>query len=47
MRRIHWGDFLSNLALLWILGSALIKATYKGRIQAEVKAALKAPRRVA
>lgn len=39
VRRIHWGDFLSNLALLWILGSALIKATYKGRIQAEAKAA--------
>lgn len=39
VRRIHWGDFLSDLALLWILGSALIKATYKGRIQAEAKAA--------
>lgn len=39
VRRIHWGDFLSDLALLWIMGSALIKATYKGRIQAEAKAA--------
>ena len=38
-RRIHWGDFLTDLALLWIMGSAIIKATYKGRIQAEVKAA--------
>ena len=38
-RRIHWGDFLTDLALLWILASAIIKATYKGRIQAEVKAA--------
>ncbi|MBK1712031.1 sensor histidine kinase [Rubrivivax gelatinosus] len=39
IRRIHWGDFLSDLALLWIMGSALIKGTYKGRIQAEAKAA--------
>ena len=38
-RRIHWGDFLTELAFLWILGSAIIKATYKGRVQAEVKAA--------
>jgi sensor histidine kinase YesM len=38
-RRIHWGDFLPELALLWILGSAIIKITYKGRMQAEVKAA--------
>ena len=38
-RKIRWGDFLTDLALLWILGSAIIKATYKGRIQAEVKAA--------
>lgn len=33
------GDFLVNLALLLILSSAVIKAVYKGRIQAEVKAA--------
>ncbi|MCC7152370.1 MAG: histidine kinase, partial [Rubrivivax sp.] len=38
-RRLHWGDFLTDLAFLWILASAIIKATYKGRIQAEVKAA--------
>ena len=30
---------LSMLAVWWILGSMLIKITYKGRIQAEVKAA--------
>ena len=33
------GDFLVNLAVFWILASALLKATYKGRIQAEAKAA--------
>jgi hypothetical protein len=33
------GDFLVNFASLWILASAVIKAMYKGRIQAEVKAA--------
>jgi signal transduction histidine kinase len=38
-RRIHWADFLTDLALMWIMASAIIKATYKGRIQAEVKAA--------
>jgi Histidine kinase len=38
-RRYHWGDFLPELALLWVLGSAVIKITYKGRLQAEVKAA--------
>ena len=38
-RKIHWGDFLTDLALIWILASAIIKGTYKGRIQAEVKAA--------
>jgi signal transduction histidine kinase len=38
-RRIRWADFLTDLALMWILASAIIKATYKGRIQAEVKAA--------
>ena len=30
---------LVDLAILWILASAVIKAMYKGRIQAEVKAA--------
>ena len=38
-RTVHWGDFLTDLALIWILGSIIIKATYKGRLQAEVKAA--------
>jgi len=38
-RSIRWGDFLTDLALLWIMASAIVKATYKGRIQAEVKAA--------
>ena len=33
------GDFLTNLAFLFIIASAIVKATYKGRIQAEVKAA--------
>ncbi len=33
------GDFLVNLAVFWILASVLLKATYKGRIQAEAKAA--------
>ena len=35
---IRLGDFLLNLALLWILSSAVIKITYKGRIQAEARA---------
>ncbi|WP_425257247.1 sensor histidine kinase [Rubrivivax sp. RP6-9] len=39
VRQVHWGDFLTDLALLWIIASAIVKATYKGRIQAEVKAA--------
>jgi signal transduction histidine kinase len=38
-RTVHWGDFLTDLALIWILGSIIIKITYKGRLQAEVKAA--------
>jgi signal transduction histidine kinase len=36
---IHAGDSLVDLAILWVLASAVIKAMYKGRIQAEVKAA--------
>jgi signal transduction histidine kinase len=40
IRVVKFGDFLTDLALLWILASLVIKATYKGRIQAEVKAAL-------
>ncbi|NCT83331.1 MAG: sensor histidine kinase [Comamonadaceae bacterium] len=33
------GDSLVDLAILWVLASAVIKAVYKGRMQAEVKAA--------
>ncbi|MFG6412535.1 histidine kinase [Roseateles sp. DC23W] len=36
---VRMGDSLVELAILWILASAVIKAMYKGRIQAEVKAA--------
>jgi hypothetical protein len=36
---VHFGDFLPELALLWITASAILKITYKGRLQAEVKAA--------
>jgi predicted nucleic acid-binding Zn-ribbon protein len=39
VRTVRWGDFLPELAMLWIVASAIVKATYKGRIQAEVKAA--------
>lgn len=38
-RVVHWGDFLTDLALIWIVASAILKITYRGRIQAEVKAA--------
>ena len=38
-RTVHWGDFLTDLALIWIIASIIIKITYKGRIQAEAKAA--------
>ncbi|MFM2066622.1 MAG: hypothetical protein RLZZ584_1531 [Pseudomonadota bacterium] len=37
--QIHLGDFLPELALLWITASAILKITYKGRLQAEVQAA--------
>ena len=36
---VHLGDFLIKLAFFFVLGSALIKVSYKGRLQAEVKAA--------
>ncbi|MBV8125608.1 MAG: histidine kinase [Paucibacter sp.] len=39
VRVIHIGEFLPDLAMLLIVSSALIKMLYKGRIQAEVKAA--------
>ena len=38
-RSVSYGDSLPEFAFLWILLSALLKATYKGRLQAEVKAA--------
>jgi hypothetical protein len=39
MRSVRVGDFLTNLALVWIIASAIVKITYKGQLQAEVKAA--------
>jgi sensor histidine kinase YesM len=33
------GDFMMQFSTLWVLASALLKYTYKGRMQAEVKAA--------
>jgi len=38
-RVVHLGDSLTDLAFLWIIASAILKISYKGRIQAEVKAA--------
>jgi hypothetical protein len=38
-RRVGIGDMMMQLATLWVMGSAIIKYTYKGRMQAEVKAA--------
>ncbi|MDE2080687.1 MAG: histidine kinase [Burkholderiales bacterium] len=37
--RVGIGDALRQFTLLWIVASAIIKYTYKGRLQAEVKAA--------
>jgi hypothetical protein len=37
--RVGIGDFMMQFATLWVLASALLKYTYKGRMQAEVKAA--------
>ena len=37
--RFGIGDFMMQFALLWVLASVIIKFTYKGRMQAEVKAA--------
>ncbi|MBL8324749.1 MAG: histidine kinase [Rubrivivax sp.] len=37
--RFGIGDFLMQFTVLWLLGSALIKGTYKGRMQAERQAA--------
>lgn len=36
---VRLGDSMMDLAIIWVLASAVIKAMYKGRIQAEVKAA--------
>ncbi len=38
-RVVRSGEILWNLAFIWVLASALIKATYKGRKEAEAKAA--------
>ncbi len=38
-RLITLGDSLPEIAFLWIAMSAILKITYKGRLQAEVKAA--------
>jgi len=38
-RVVHIGDSLNDLAFFFIIASAAIKGTYKGRVQAEVKAA--------
>ncbi len=37
---VHYGEDIPLFAFWWILGSVLLKVTYKGRIQAEVKAAV-------
>jgi LytS/YehU family sensor histidine kinase len=39
-RKVQYGESLPQLAILWILLSAILKATYKARIQAEHKAAV-------
>ena len=38
-RRVRIGESLPQLAFFFILASAILKITYKGRVQAEVKAA--------
>jgi len=38
-RVTHMGDSLTDLAFFWIFASALLKIAYRGRVQAEVKAA--------
>jgi len=40
MRERRFGDFLTDLALLIIVASAILKITYQRTIQAEVKAAV-------
>ncbi len=38
-RVVHFGDSLTDMAFLFIIASAILKTSYKGRMQAEVKAA--------
>lgn len=38
-RHVRVADFLTDLAFFWIVASAIVKLVYKGRLQAEVKAA--------
>jgi signal transduction histidine kinase len=40
VRHVKLGDFLTDLAALWILASIIIKITYKGQLQARAEAAL-------
>jgi hypothetical protein len=40
VREVRLVEFLPQLAFLWILGSAIIKITYKRQIQAEAQAAV-------
>lgn len=37
--RVGVGDFMMQFTVLWVLSSVLLKFVYKGRLQAEVKAA--------
>ena len=39
IRVVKFGDFLTDLAALWIISSAIIKITYKGQLQARAVAA--------
>jgi hypothetical protein len=39
VHKVKLGDYLPSLAMLWIVASIITKITYKGRLQAEVKAA--------
>jgi len=38
-RKVGFGEGMVNFAFVWVIASALLKYTYKGRMQAEVKAA--------
>ncbi|MBC8056979.1 MAG: histidine kinase [Rhizobiales bacterium] len=40
LRVDYFGDSLTDFAFFWIVASALLKITYKGRVQAEEKAAV-------